>query len=78
MSGGSKVRALIHGGRCNAQAYLMERAAEAGPEDAILLMRRDDEGRAVISYANLTPEGALMLATLARDEAVRWEREDGP
>ena len=78
MSTIGKVRTLIHGGRCNAPAFLMEQAGGAGAEDAVLLMRRDADGRAVISYANLTPEGALMLATLARDEAVRWEREDCP
>jgi len=72
----SKVRALIVNGRCNAQAFLAEQSEQAAPDDAVLLMRRDAEGRSIISYANLTPEGALMLATLAGEEALRWERED--
>lgn len=72
-----KVRTLIVNGRCNAQAFLMARADEAAPDDCVLVMRRIEDGRSIISYANMTPEIALMLATLAADEAIRWERGDG-
>lgn len=76
MTTAGKVRALVVNGRCNASAFLVEQSEQAGSDDGVMLMRRDAEGRTIISYANLTPEAALMLAELARDEAVRWERED--
>ena len=71
-----KVRALVVNGRCNASVFLTEQSEQVGPDDGVMLMRRDAEGRTIISYANTTPETALMLAELARDEAVRWECED--
>lgn len=72
-----KVTTLIIDGCCNAQAFLVSQAEKTAPDDCVLVMRRVDDGRSVIAYANMTPEIALMLATLAADEAIRWERGDG-